>query len=68
MVWLVNMVNKLGVWFRKRLCNILFYVDNFDLFRMILNLTLRFDFNCLEYWLIEKLKFCNGFVKKKIVD
>lgn len=68
MAWLANMANKLGVWSRKRLCNILFHVDNFDLLRMIPNLTLRFDFNCLEHWSTEKPKSCNGSAKKKTAD
>lgn len=36
--------------------------------RMIPNLMLIFDFNCLEHSSTEKPKSCNGSAKKKIID
>lgn len=57
-----------GVRTRKRLCNVLFYVNTLYLLRMIPNLMLRFDFKCLEHRSTEKPKSCNGSAEKNTTD
>lgn len=58
----------LGVWATKRLCNVLCYVNNFYLLRMIPNLMWVFGFSCLRHWSTDKPKSCNASAKKKTTD